>query len=816
MIKKIFSVIFLLTLLAGVPAANGEVAPGNWKIHSAYAMPVSKVIDTGTRVFTLAGGNLFVYDKQEGESRSLTSRNILSDNDIHSIYYDNEGKRLLIAYSNGNIDLLDKDMNVVNISDIQVSGWDLKTINDVCFTPQYIYVATDGGLVVLSSATHETVKSGTYPGGVKGVTVMADHIVIKNGDQLLVIPVESRINTLDLWKPLCSWGDVVELVTAGQGKILARRNSKDEATVSLITVNTDNWTIEQRGSLLKGSYQAASPFIATSNPDVWRFTVANVLYEYNPETGLKKLCTIPENLSGNSICCYDSTAEIWAAGIDGIGCYSYDGNGFTTLSDKYMPEEFCVSNVAYIIPGNDKSRTYFTNLGPTVYRLGLTTGSDNVNQRQASARHDSAGDEFENITAWPVEGKFSLVTGYQKSLGEYALATTRLCEDPDDPDTYYIGTGNDGLLKITGGQLAGRYDSDNGPFVAEWGVRVFDVSVDRAGNLWVISHTGPGTSGVSVLSAEKRRLDPSEVKASDWTVLDIDGYSNNKDAITLHCKKSNMVFITDATVATKLVAIDTKGTLNDFSDDVVKVWTKFTDQDGKVFDPDRHTSLIEDLDGRVWLGTNHGIVEISNPSAATNDNMTITRIKVPRNDGTGTADYLCESDLIYDLSVDHANRKWIATEASGVTLVSERGNEIIERFTTSNSPLPSNRVNAVYAHPLTNSVYMATESGLMEYGGTASPSAEKMDEIFAYPNPVKPDFMGHVTITGLTNGALVKIADSGGNVIWQGKADGGMCRWNVTDLSGRRPKSGVYYIMASKSGEGISTSGAVGKIAIIN
>ena len=58
-----------------------------------------------------------------------------------------------------------------------------------------------------------------------------------------------------------------------------------------------------------------------------------------------------------------------------------------------------------------------------------------------------------------------------------------------------------------------------------------------------------------------------------------------------------------------------------------------------------------------------------------------------------------------------SNRKWVATQSSGVYLLNDYGNEIVRHFTSDNSPLPDQRVNAVYADVLSNSVFFATPGG---------------------------------------------------------------------------------------------------------
>ena len=63
--------------------------------------------------------------------------------------------------------------------------------------------------------------------------------------------------------------------------------------------------------------------------------------------------------------------------------------------------------------------------------------------------------------------------------------------------------------------------------------------------------------------------------------------------------------------------------------------------------------------------------------------------------------------------------------------------------------------------------------------------------------------------------SLVKITDSAGNVIVQGRSDGSMFVWDGCNHSGERVKSGVYYVMASQNATG-SSSACVTKIMVIN
>ena len=243
----------------------------------------------------------------------------------------------------------------------------------------------------------------------------------------------------------------------------------------------------------------------------------------------------------------------------------------------------------------------------------------------------------------------------------------------------------------------------------------------------------------------------------------------------------------------------------------------FVDQDNKEFTfnmVDDYLCLFEDSNGRLWVGFSQGVFIIPNPADFKGATVKIQRIKVPRNDGTNFADYLLESENVLAIDEDSMGRKWIATANSGVYLVSENGTEIIEHFTADNSMLTTNTVYDVACDPNSNAVYFGTVDGLFRYNSNAAPAAENYSDVYAYPNPVRPDYTGWITIRGLMENSLVKIADSAGQVFYQGRSQGGMVTWDGCDASGNRVKTGVYYVFASQS-DGSDSSGAVTKILVV-
>ena len=238
------------------------------------------------------------------------------------------------------------------------------------------------------------------------------------------------------------------------------------------------------------------------------------------------------------------------------------------------------------------------------------------------------------------------------------------------------------------------------------------------------------------------------------------------------------------------------------------------DQDSRNFKWYYIQCLTEDLNGKIWMGSDLGVAEFDPVKCAATPNATVYRPKVPRNDGTNNADYLLDGVQVNAIAVDGMNRKWIGTDNSGLYLVSADGTEIIEQFTSANSILPSDKIISVLCNPTNNIVYVGTESGLLEYESDSSTPAATYDDVYVYPNPVRPDYTGAITIKGLMENSLVKIADSAGNVVAQMQSNGGMVTWDGCNSNGDRVKSGVYFVLASEN-ENNESNAVVAKFLIM-
>jgi len=126
-----------------------------WTFHMSYNN-VTEVAAAGDKVYGLANGAIFSVDVEDEEVRALNALTGMSSSGIGHIISDDAG-RLLVAYSDGNIDIIRPDGDIVNIIDLKdkaLTGVD-KLLRDAYYYKGKMYMAMDFGVLVLDMAKCE-------------------------------------------------------------------------------------------------------------------------------------------------------------------------------------------------------------------------------------------------------------------------------------------------------------------------------------------------------------------------------------------------------------------------------------------------------------------------------------------------------------------------------------------------------------------------------------------------------------------------------------------------------------------------------------
>jgi hypothetical protein len=370
--------------------------------------------------------------------------------------------------------------------------------------------------------------------------------------------------------------------------------------------------------------------------------------------------------------------------------------------------------------------------------------------------------------------------------------------DPSDNNHFYVSTWGGGLLEYENNVLKNQFTEANSPLQTiipgHPFVRICGLAMDRSGSLWMTQTEVPGT--VKVLKADGSWIvNPVTVDAN--AVGDIIITRSGKKWVVL--PRGQGLFI-----------LDDNGTPDYFGDDESKKML-ITDSENRVIS--RTYCMAEDLEGNIWIGTDQGPVIYYNPDRVMEDDLKAYRIKIPRNDGTGLADYMLGTESITSIAVDGANRKWLGTASSGAYLLSPDGTRQITNHNESNSPLFSNTINSIAVDNKSGNVWFATAKGVLSVRGDAISGNSSFSGVYSFPNPVREDFTGKVTITGLMRDTRIRVTDVSGNLVFRTVSNGGEASWDLTTSNGKRVATGVYMVFCA-SPDGLQS--CVTKILVIN
>lgn len=372
--------------------------------------------------------------------------------------------------------------------------------------------------------------------------------------------------------------------------------------------------------------------------------------------------------------------------------------------------------------------------------------------------------------------------------------------DPLDPNHVFAGA-KSGLYEFQNGKFIKHYNSENSLITSFNNTSknyqlITSVKFDTDGNLWMLNSQSPSNQSlieytkdgkwVSHHKPELYNLGSLECLMQDsrgllWFV------NNHHELPSIYCYQA--------------------------STDQLNKYSSFVNEDGATLSPVFVRYVTEDKNQDIWIGTNIGPLLLYKKDI-TSDTPIFTQVKVPRNDGTNYADYLLSGVDISCIAIDGSNRKWFGTNGNGIYVISNDCLTQIYHFTTNNSNLLSNNIEAIAINEQTGEVFAGTDKGLCSYMSDASSPNNEMtkDNVWAYPNPVKPDYTGLITITGLSFDADIKIVTTNGILVNQGRSNGGTYTWNGKDLKGQKVASGIYMVETATSD---GSKGTVCKIAIV-
>ena len=715
-----------------------------WKSYLAY-YNTTLVAEANNNVFAVADGSLYSYNKEDQSVQTYSKLNGLSDVSITQLGYNADVNTLLIVYDNGNIDLWGED-GIYNLPFLKNSTVvQDKTVNAITFDGEYAYLASQFGIMVVNMQKKEV--ADTYRiGNVSSCCVLNNYLYAATEQGIRRGALNDNLLDAANWTDYSA--EVVQDIVAFQNTLCYVISG--DGVYYQSDGSSRKW-INDAG--IKGMKVESGKLLAYTNGKVYIASSLNTPDQIMGLSTIQDVSTLKDN-------------AYWianaAGGILGI---QKNGTAYTRILEKAT------------IDGPKRNMPYFMDF---VEEQLLVTGGgrwmDRENNPATFMRYKDG--------MWANLDDSSLAS---KAGIDFCRDFLCVAVDPVDTSHYFIASYGEGLFEFRGMDFQKMYNIDNSPLqyvVPDDGkpqpyprhyVRVSGLDFDAAGNLWTVS------AGVNDV-IQVLQPDGNWVTLRDLPI----SYSPTTGSLLF---LSNGLLVANIPRASNagIFIMDNNGTL-DASDDTYNLYSTLVSTQGEALSASEFYCIAEDKMGSLWVGTNIGPVIGYN----TSDGYRFNRIVL-----FDESDYLLNGERVNCIAVDGGNRKWIGTQNSGVFLVSEDGTEVLENFTTENSPLFSDCIQSIAIHPQTGEVFIGTDKGIISYQGDATEGSEDYTSVHAYPNPVRPDFDDKVIITGLMDQSEVKITDLAGNLIYRSTCIGGQLTWDCRNAQGRRVATGVYLVLAA-------------------
>ena len=737
-----------------------------WQGYFSYN-DIRDISQTPTAVFAASENAIFGKDTSTNQLKTTNTIDGLSGQTISALYYSKISNKTLVGYENGLMIVINEaDGSMKNIVDIiskQLPA-NIKKINHFMEYNGIVYVSCDFGIVQFNLTT--MLFGDTYFIGNNGAEISVTQTAVFKG--FIYASTNDGIRKADISsKNLIDFRQWIQIATGNWSSI-------ETFEPELIAVNASGYIHKYNsGSNSFTGYlqlsQAAVDMRMSENYLI--ITTSSSVYVYNKQMALVRQINSSQILgSSSTFTCATSIGDIAYIGTKENGLLN------TTIS------------VASAFENNTPSGPSRNNI------FALQTTSDII--------WTVYGDYSGTYNPYPLDNygisKFSntgwLNIPYEKVLG--AKSIVRVIINPSNENEVYLGSGYSGLLKIENDTPSFLYNQTNSgleeiTFIPNYhnDVRINGGAFDKSGNLWV--NNSLIQKGLKVLKTD-----------GQWQSFSLDGILDK----SINASMSRMIIDKNST---KWWCTDTDGLIS-YNESINK-FKKITFGSDKGNLPTTDVrAVVVDNRSQLWIGTTKGLRVLSNVSSfLTEDQMTTNPIIILEEN---LAQELLYEQFITDIVVDGANNKWIGTADSGVFLVSPNGQETKYHFTINNSPLPSNAINDIDINSTTGEVFIATTKGMVSFKGTATSANEDLNNVYVYPNPVRPEYEGTVKIAGLLDKATVKISDIEGNLVYETTSEGGTIEWDTTAFGKHKVASGVYMIFISAQ-DGIETK--VKKVMII-
>lgn len=759
--KKITVALLLLVIGQIGFSQNNQL----WKGYFSYNS-IKDITQAPDKLFAASENALFSDNLSTNFIKTTNTVDGLSGQTITTIYHSPVSNKTLVGYDNGLMIVINetdgKMLNVVDIINKAIPA-NTKKINHFMEYNGIVYVSCDFGIVQYNLNTLQF--GDTYFIGDNGALIPISQTAVFEGN-IYAATLNNGMRRADVNNP--NLNDYNQWTTIAGGGWIGVTAFGSQLLAATTFGNIQKW---QSNTFVNVVTLPEIPVDFRSTESYLVVTTPNNVYVYN--SGLSPVATVNSSQIPDMITTFSCATVI-------------DETIFIGTNDKgVITKKMNGSAFENIIPDGPIRNNIFA-IDATTKNLWAVYGGYTISYNPFTYTGSPPQSAMSKFT-----DKGWIEIPFEDLLGAKWLS--RIAINPNNSNQLFISSYYSGLLKLVNDEATNLYNAQNtgndglqtitGQVPDD--VRINGSAFDKSNNLWVTNSLV--SKGLKVLKTN-----------GQWQSYTMSNALLNFGRLTIDKN------------GTKWLTTNTDGLIgfNEDYNNLLKTIKEGPDT-GNLPINDARVAAIDNKN-QMWIGTRRGLRVLYNvDSFLSSDQLTTEPIIIIED---GLPQELLYEQAIMDIVVDGANNKWIGTADSGVFLVSPDGQETFYHFTTGNSPLPSNVINDIDINPTTGEVFFATTKGLVSFKGTSTGANENLNNVYVYPNPVRPGFEGTVKISGLLDQATVKITDIEGNLVFETTSEGGTIEWDTTAFGKYKVASGVYMIFISAE-DGVETK--VKKVMIV-
>jgi ligand-binding sensor domain-containing protein len=762
-----FAVKVILSGILGLSYCVGQQSQtGQWRNFTDMKSVRSIAYSSG-HVVAATGGGMFMYDENTGKYSTWTNSEDLSTNDLTALMVDN-ANRIWVGSSDGAIDVFDQASNSWrSIQDIANSSRTQKAIREFIDKGDSVYVVSDFGVSVFIVSRWEFGDTYASFGFATQATVSRAAV---SGSQIFV-GTDQGVAMASLSSPNLSAPTSWTTYSNAQGL-----TTSDVTALAIyhdtLLVGTPTGIFFFTGS----SFQSLSSTTGESIVEITS-TATSFLFVGNSASGFtvgssgtldgtSQVIASQNSLQASSLA-FDSRSSSFAVGTTTGGTATWTGTNWNLRTP------------------NGPASNLFISLCVTSEGV-LWAGSGIGGGGKGFYRYDPSlvdGSQWKNFTLAddPIMGANDY---YKTSLGVNG--------------SVWISSWGDGIIEIADDTIRRKINATTVPSFAAtvppatpqgpFFVVVGGVATDPQGSNWFANRTATNGNFLAKLA------DDTTFQYVRCSAIPCDGYFT---AIVID--QNGTKWMANSEPSQKYPrglyyyneALSVEGTQNTAG------WGQMTTADG--LPNNTVLSLAVDQDNSVWVGTDLGVIIITDPQ-----NPLASMI----------SSFPLREQSIQAIAVDGLNDKWIGTK-EGVFVVNSDGTQLINQYTVINTggKLVDNDVRSIAIDQRRGIAYIGTQNGLSSLQIPAVQPLQTYLKLEFGPNPFTLPSSQPLAINNLVANSTIKILAVNGTLITEFAAQGGgRAFWDGRDRRGNYVSSGIYFVVAyADNGNQVAN----GKVAVV-